>query len=68
MHSDSTKHFMTLTLIWCPAGTVLSCIIMRYLLRTRKGVHSPGLPAAGKILSLDALVGIFIVSCRVEVS
>lgn len=31
-------------------------------------VHSPGLPAAGMILLLGALVGIFIASCPVEVS
>lgn len=41
---------------------------MHYLLRTRKRVHLPVLLAAGMILLLGALVGIFVASCRVEVS
>lgn len=41
---------------------------MHYLLKTNKGIHSPGLPVVGMILLFGALVGIFIASFRVEVS
>lgn len=64
----SDKTVKSKSFIFLADNFVAMIIMICDLLMTIKGVHSPGLPAAGMILVLGALVGIFIASRCTEVS